>query len=136
MQALTLVALGDTFTVARLPASQPIPVWAIRGAFVSITLDHETDELSIVCPERDVADDVNSERGWRCLRVAGPLDFQLVGVLAALVTPLARAGIPVFVVSSFETDYLLIKADYLQRTVTVLREAGHHLDLTSHTDDG
>ncbi len=135
MQALALVALRDTFTVARLPASLPIPAWAIRGAFVSITRDRETEELSIVCPGQDVAEDVNSERGWRCLRVAGPLDLKLVGVLAALVNPLARAGIPVFLVSSFDTDYLLIKNENLETAVTVLREAGHHLDLTSESGD-
>ncbi len=135
MQALTLVALPGMYSVSRLLASQPIPAWAIRGDFVSITRDCETDELSIVCPEQDVAHDVKSERGWRCLWVTGPLDFQLVGVLAGLVNPLARAGIPVFVISSFDTDYVLIKAENLEMAVTVLGEAGHRLDITAPAEE-
>ena len=131
MHAMTLAALRDLFAVARLPASLPIPDWATRGAFVAISRDRETGELSVVCPERDVADDVNADRGWRGLRVAGPLDFKMVGVLAALVTPLAQTGIPVIAISSFETDYLFIKAEIFLPAVTVLREAGHLVDFGS-----
>jgi hypothetical protein len=70
----------------------------------------------------------NSERGWSCLRVAGPLAFSAVGMLASLIEPMARAGIPVFVVSTFDTVYLLIKAGDFDRAVVELRQAGYTVD--------
>jgi hypothetical protein len=81
--------------------------------------------LSIISPEESVPAGVRSERGWRGLRVAGQLDFAEVGILAALIEPMARAGIPVFVISTFETDYLLVKAANFDQAVAKLQEAGH-----------
>ena len=63
--------------------------------------------------------------GWRCLRVSGPLDFEMTGVLSALSSPLARAGIPIFVLSTYNTDYLLVKSVSLQQSLTVLRDSGY-----------
>ena len=99
-----------------------MPAWA-TGPFVSVT--RTADELSVVCPEDVVPSEVRAERGWRCLRVAGTLDFSMAGVLAALVGPLAAAGVSVFAVSTFDTDYLLVKDQDLRRAVDVLRNAGH-----------
>jgi gluconokinase len=125
--ALTLIALHDTFAVARLPADVSIPEWATASpAFCSIT--RTPYELSIVCRDQDVPETVNAERGWRCLRVGGPLDFSLVGVLASLVNPLARACIPVFVASTFDNDYLLVKMRDFERAVSALEAAGHSVD--------
>jgi hypothetical protein len=126
MAALTLVVMDDTFAISELPADAPLPGWAQGGPFVSMT--RTPDEVSIVCREEDVPVGVNSERGWRCLRVAGPLAFSAVGILASLIEPMARAGIPVFVVSTFDTDYLLIKAGDFDRAVEELRQAGHTVD--------
>jgi hypothetical protein len=126
MMALSLVAPDGTFAVSKLPADAPLPSWAEGGPFVSIT--RTADELSIVCREEDVPVGVDSERGWRCLRVEGRLDFTLVGVMASLVGPLAGAGIPVFVVSTFDTDYLLVKAGDFDRAAAQLREAGHRVE--------
>ncbi len=123
MMNLTLIAAKDTHAVCRLAPEAPAPAWAAAGSFISIT--RTARELSIVCPEQDVPPGVVSERGWRRLEVAGPLDFSLVGVLAALVGPLARAGIPVFAVSTFDTDHLLIKSVDLDRAVEALKAAGH-----------
>jgi hypothetical protein len=125
MIALTLVALEGTLAIARLPADAPIPGWARGGPFLSIT--RTADELSVVCREDQVPPDVKSERGWRCLQVVGPLEFSAVGILAALVDPLAGAGIPVFVVSTFDTDSLLIPGRDFDRAVGVLRDAGHKI---------
>jgi hypothetical protein len=120
---LTLAAAEGTYAVCRLAPDAPTPAWAAAGAFVSIT---RTDrELSVVCPEQHVPPDARAERGWRRFQVAGPLDFSLVGVLAALVDPLARAGIPVFAVSTFDTDHLLIRAVDFDRAVEALKAAGH-----------
>lgn len=123
MAALTLVPLEGTFAVCRLAADAPVPGWAAGGPFVSIT--RTGDELSVVCREEAVPAGVRCEWGWRCLRVAGTLDFSLVGVLASLVGPLAGAGVSVFAVSTFDTDYLLLKASDFERGVAVLRRAGH-----------
>ncbi len=122
-QKLTLVPLEGTYAVCRLEAEAPIPAWVGGGPFVSIT--RTADELSIVCRQETVPEGVRCEQSWRCLRVAGMLDFSLGGVLAALLGPLADAGIGVFVVSTFDTDYLLVKEQDLRRAVEVLRRAGH-----------
>jgi len=71
---------------------------------------------------------VTAETGWRCLRVEGPLSFELTGVLADLSAPLARAGIPVFVISTYDTDYVLVKAVDLEQACSALRDKGHAID--------
>jgi aminoglycoside 6'-N-acetyltransferase I len=120
---LSLVPLDGTFAVCRLDADPPLPAWAAGGSFVSIT--RTTDELSVVCREEAVPEGVRCERGWKGLRVAGTLALSLVGVLASLVGPLAQAGVGVFAVSTFDTDYLLVRAADFERAVDVLRRAGH-----------
>jgi uncharacterized protein (UPF0548 family) len=120
---LTLVVVAGAFAVCRLPADAPLPPWATDGEFISIT--RTTDELSVVCQEGAVPDGVVCERGWQCLRVAGAMPFTLVGVLAALTRPIAAAGVGVFAVSTFDTDYLFFKAADFQSAVAALRGAGH-----------
>jgi hypothetical protein len=130
MASLTLVALRDSFAVCKMSPDGPIPAWAASGSLVSIT--RTRDELSIVCPEEDVPVDVTAcERAWRCLRVAGQIDFGMVGVLASLVDPLAKAGIPVFVLSTFDTDYLLIKSANFLSAAKALQEVGHDFNFTT-----
>lgn len=123
MHRLQLVPLDGTFAVCRLAADDPVPGWATVGPFVSIT--RTTDELSVVCREEAAPEGVRCERGWRCLRVAGTLDFSLVGVLASLLGPLAEAGVSVFVISTFDTDFLLVRAPELERAIEVFLRAGH-----------
>lgn len=119
---LTLTLLPDTFAVCRLAPTAPIPAWADAGHFTAIT--RTPDELSIVCRQDHVPDDITAERDWRCLKVAGPLDFALTGILAALAAPLAHAGISIFALSTYATDYLLVKETSIAQAVTVLRDAG------------
>lgn len=125
VRPLTLTVLSDSLAVCRLGADDPVPAWALASRFFSIT--HTTDELSIVCPEEAVPEGVRCERGWRCLRVAGVLPFSDVGILASLTGPLATAGVSVFAVSTFDTDYLLVKAGDLARACEALRNAGHSI---------
>ncbi len=127
MAASTLVVLEATYAVSRLSADDPLPKWAKGGPFLSIT--RTPVELSVVCREQQVPPDVKSERGWRCLRIAGPIDFGAVGILDSLIEPMARAGIPVFVVLTFDTDYLLVKGVKLDGAVDALRNAGHTVEL-------
>jgi hypothetical protein len=123
MHQLGLTLLDGSFAVCRLPADAPVPGWTSNGPFFSITRTH--DELSIVCMQEAVPEDVHSERGFRALRVNGPLAFSMVGVLVSLLTPLADAGISVFVLSTFDTDYLLIKEENLEQEIHELERAGH-----------
>jgi hypothetical protein len=95
----------------------------VGGSFLSVT--RTADELSVVCAQDAVPGGVRCERGWRCLRVAGTLEFSLVGVLASLLGPLADAAVGVFVVSTFDTDYLLVKERDFGRAVEALRRHGH-----------
>ncbi len=122
-QRLTLLMLDGSFAVCRLGCEAPIPSWATAGPFFSIT--RTADELSVVCGQDAVPEGVPCERGWRCLRVAGVMPFSVVGVLASLTTPLADAGISVFAVSTFDTDYLLVKEDVWERAVGALVRQGH-----------
>jgi hypothetical protein len=117
-----LVTLDERFAICRLAADAELPEW-LGGSLVSIT--RTSDELSLVCAEGSVPASVEAERGWRCLKVEGPLDFELTGILAGLSGALAEAEIPVFAVSTYETDYLLVKADRLDAAAAALRGAGH-----------
>ncbi len=120
---LTLSILPDPLAICRLGPAEDVPEWAMLGEFVSIT--HTSDELSIVCAEEHVPPDVKADRDWRALKVEGPLDLALTGILASLADPLAEAQINLFAVSTYDTDYLLIKEHHLTRACEVLRRAGH-----------
>jgi hypothetical protein len=128
---LTLTVLSGRYAVCRLGGAAAVPDWApvstgsADGGFLSIT--RTRDELSIVAPEPSVPAAVLCDRGWRCLMVAGPLDLSLTGVLAALASPLAEARVSVFAVSTFDTDYLLVKDERLAVAVETLRRAGHRV---------
>jgi hypothetical protein len=121
---MDLSFIADSFAVCRLAAGADIPAWALLDrSFVSIT--YTADELSIVCPLAYVPAGVPAERHWMALKVEGPLDLELTGILASLVAPLAAAGISLFAISTFDTDYLLIKEQHLAHARQVLEEAGH-----------
>ena len=125
--------LPGCFAVCRLPPDSEVPEWVPEGgkdagfsAFYSVT--RTPDELSIIAAESSVPAAEKSERGFRLLRVAGTLDFSAVGILSALVAPLAKAEIPVLSVSTFDTDYLLIRNQRVEKAVAALREAGHTVE--------
>jgi hypothetical protein len=120
---LTLLVLNGAFAVCRLAPNAPVPGWATSGDFSSIV--RTPDELSVMCAEEAFPEGVKREGGWRRLRVAGTIEFSVVGILAALTAPLAEAGVSVFAVSTFDTDYLLVKNKDLQAALDALRRAGH-----------
>ncbi len=121
--ALTLTVLPGTYAVCRLDTNATLPGWAVSGDFFSVT--RTADELSVVCLQSAVPQGVTREGGWRCLKAQGPLDFGLTGILASLTAPLAEAGISVFAISTYDTDYLMVKAADLERAVAVLYQAGN-----------
>lgn len=122
---MTLDLMPGSYAISRLRAAAAPPAWATRSAFSSIT--RTPNELSIVCANDDVPADVQAERGYRALAVRGPLDFSLVGIVAALSVPLADAGIGIFVVSTYDTDYLFVRDADLAGALAALRAAGHAL---------
>ena len=123
---MELILLPDSLAICSLPRDVPIPPWALAGEFYAVFRSEE--ELSIVCPDGHPPAETKADRGWRALKVKGPLPLTETGVVASLSAPLAEAGISVFVVSSFNTDYLLIKEADISKAVRVLRS--HH---TIHT---
>ena len=123
---LTLLGVGGRFAVCKLPPDSAVPAWATAGDLFSVT--RTVEELSMVCRQEMVPSGTRAEVGWRCLRVAGPMPFTLVGVLASLTGPVASAGIGIFVVSTFDTDYLFVKEAELQAAVAALRGAGHSVE--------
>ena len=109
--------------ICRLPASGELPGWIPSGAFTSIT--RTAQELSIVCAETAVPPDVRVERGFRTLMIEGPFPFDAVGVLASITAPLADAGIPIFAISTFDTDYVLVNEHELAAARCALEAHGH-----------
>ena len=119
---LTLVRRAGELAICRLGHNESVPAWATRGDFYSIT--YTPEELSIVCDAAGVPDTVKAERTFTALRVEGTVAFTVTGLLAALSAPLATARIPIFVVSTYDTDYLLVRTSQLDVATDVLRATG------------
>jgi len=119
---LRMAILPHRLAVCRLSADAAVPPW-MQGAFTSVT--RTAEELSIVCDGGAVPEDVQAERGWRVLKLEGPIPFGVTGVAAALVGPLADAQISVFLLATYDTDYLLLKEESFAQALDVLRAAGH-----------
>ena len=116
--------------LCRLASGARIPSWALEGEFFCVV--RTRDELSMVCSEErmermpaNVSPEMSAERGWVSLMLEGPFPFSVTGVLASFVRPLADAQIPIFAISTFDTDYVLIKIESLDKVRTALRAAGH-----------
>jgi hypothetical protein len=122
---LKLALLPGRFAIARLAPKAEVPAWAWKGSFVCVTRTPE--ELSILCEEAQAPAHVHAERGRRLLRVQGKLAFSISDILAALCNPLAAAGISIFVVSTFDTDYLLVSDPHLESAIAALEKAGHSI---------
>lgn len=122
MQPLNLTLLPQTFDIHRLPPGSPLPENLAACPFYSIT--RTADELSLVCPREIAVHSQNVETGWRIIQVIGPLDFSLTGILARLSDALARAEISLFTISTFDTDYLLVKKDRINDACKALTAAG------------
>jgi uncharacterized protein len=125
VNGLSLCILPGRLAVCRLPSNAPLPKPPADTDFWSVTRTGK--ELSIVLPEEAVAAGWQAEAGWRCLKVLGPLDFDLTGVLASLAAPLAEAKVPIFAISTYDTDYVLVKEKHLERARQALLANGHRV---------
>jgi hypothetical protein len=118
---ISIKALSLKLAICRLDKSDKIPEWALASSeFFSLTKTPE--ELSIVCAEDNVPEYIKSEKSWCVIKVLGPLDFALTGVLSALLKPLAENKISIFAISTFDTDYILVKEENLKKAMNILSE--------------
>ncbi|MBZ9752312.1 ACT domain-containing protein [Deinococcus sp. HMF7604] len=120
---LTLTVLSGDYAVSQLPGASPLPLWATQGEVWCVV--GAPDELSVVCAADAVPAGVTTQPGWRALKLAGPFDFSLTGILASVLNPLRDADVGIFALSTFNTDYVLVAGADLGRAVDALRAAGH-----------
>ena len=125
LKKLTLKILPNRLAVCRLNADAPLPDWIDESDFSSVTRTQA--ELTIVCDQVLVAAGTTSETGWRCIKVEGPLDFSEIGIVLSLTQPLAESAVSVFLISTFDTDYLMVKEKDLAEAIDVLTNAGHRV---------
>lgn len=122
---LTFTLSPERFAVCRLDPGTPVPAWAGTAPFSSIT--RTADELSVICPEAAVPAGIRAATGWRCLKLEGPFDFSVTGLVASFSSTFARAGISVMVVCTYDTDYLLVGERDLDRAIASLKEGGYRI---------
>ena len=123
---MDLAVEDGLLAICRLPAGAPMPAWAGRAQRF-LTVSRTAEELSITADAEIVPPDAPCARGYRAFRVQGTLAFDLVGVLASIAAPLAEAGISIFNISTYSTDYILVKTADLARAVAALERAGHRV---------
>ena len=119
---MKLELLDDTFAIHRLSPSARIPEEVFGEAFFSIVKTDE--ELSVVCRNSLTLNSEHCHQGWSCIKVAGPLDLNATGILEQLLKVLAEAHISIFAISSYDTDYILVKSDKTTVAVAALNDAG------------
>jgi hypothetical protein len=117
--------LSDPYAIVHLPPDAPVPAWATKGDFTSVT--RSVDELSVVCPADNLPADVHSEHRWICYKLEGPVPFSLTGVLLSFIEPLSENGVPIFAISTYDTDYVLLQEEFAGVAQQFLDEAGHEL---------
>jgi len=122
---LTMKLLRGKYGVCRLDKSDLIPEWMQNSDFLSITRTQE--ELSVVCSEESIPNDIKCEKDWRILKIEGPLDFSLVGILASISTVLAQKKISIFAVSTYDTDYILVKNKDIDSAIAALTSEGYEI---------
>lgn len=125
---VTLRLLPDELAICRLTPGSPIPAWATAGPFFAVV--RTSAELSVMCAAELVPPEVTATREWRVLELQGPFDFALVGIMVAVATPLATAGVSIMPVATYDTDYVLVRATQLDLAIATLRSAGHTVNCT------
>jgi hypothetical protein len=120
---MKLSLLTGKFAVCRLEKSAPIPEWLKESTFCSIS--RTFDELSFVCSQESIPVSIKCNKDWRCFQVEGPIPFSSTGIIASLTAPLADAKIPIFVFSTYNTDYFMVKDADLDKAISTLGAEGH-----------
>ena len=117
--------LPGHYAIVRLAPEAPIPNWATKGDFTSVS--RTADELSIVCPADNLPAELQSKHRWICYELEGPFPFSQTGVLLSFIEPLSDNGVPIFAISTYDTDYVLVQEEFAGVTLQALNEAGHEL---------
>ena len=120
---LTVTLLPESFAICHLDPSGGIPAWAAKGEFFSIT--RTPGEVSVIVSQMSVPEGTQQDSGWRCFRVEGPLPLSEIGVLASLAAPLSQASVSLFALSTYDTDYLMVKEDAVERAKRAFVGSGH-----------
>jgi len=123
---LTFIILRETFVICRLDKDAPIPGWAVQGNLYSVT--RTKDELSIVCPLINVPKGIVCNQGWSCLKLKGPLDLSLTGIISSITSTLERENISLFSISTYDTDYVMLNEKNLEKAIFALTRAGHRVE--------
>ena len=116
----------DQYAVCRLPANAAPPPRPPGGDLL-FSITWTAEEMSVVCPAELTPPGAKVASQWRCLSLQGPLDMETVGILSSLSATLAGAGIPVFVLCTYDTDHILVGSAHLARALEALRSAGHEV---------
>ena len=125
MEKLKLKLLDGIYAVCRFEDSDKVPSWVNEKEFFSVTKTE--DEISVVMLQDKISSDVKAEKDWRILKVEGTLDFSLIGILAKISEILAKNSISIFVISTFNTDYILVKEEKVEKAILVLSEEGYEI---------
>jgi uncharacterized protein len=124
-QILKFRWLVGPYAIVRLAADAPVPEWATKGDLTSVT--RTSDELSIVCLADAVPKDVDPVPRWICFKLEGPFAFSQTGILLSFIEPLSNSGVPIFAVSTYDTDYVLVQEEFAGPALSALQAAGHEL---------
>lgn len=118
--------LDGRYAVVRMAADAPVPAWAIRVRGCEFgSISRTPDELSIVCLAKKIPPEVDSGPRWICMKLEGPFSFSQIGVLLSFIEPLSNNGIPIFVISTYDTDYVLVQEEFELATIQILEKCGH-----------
>ena len=117
--------LAGRYVILRLATDAPVPAWATEGEFTSIA--RTSEELSIVCQANNPPAEIGSPHHWMCLKLEGPFPFSQTGVLLSFIEPLSSKDIPIFAISTYDTDYVLIQEEWAGAALNALQDAGHEL---------
>jgi hypothetical protein len=124
-QSLNFCRLPGLYAILRLPPHAPVPPWATKSDFTSIT--RTADELSLVCAANNIPRDVEPGPRWVCLKLEGPFAFSQTGILLSFIAPLSNSGIPIFAISTYDTDYVLVLEEFAVLALETLDKARHKL---------
>jgi len=122
---LKLSLLDGMYAICAFESDTPIPDWAVTASLCSITRTKK--ELTVVCPQNIIPAGIKHDHGWRCFRIDGSFDLNQIGVISSLAAPLAQAGISIFVVSSYDTDYIMVNEEKVEQAIAVISGDGHSI---------
>lgn len=128
LKELVLSTLDGFFAICKLNPQTKIPNWALKGEFYSIT--RTSEELSILCPQKIIPDEITSVGRWRGLKIEGPFQFTEIGILNSITAPLASVKISLLSISTFDADYVFIQDDQFEDALLILAANGHEVPST------